>query len=174
MPRRSLLLFIGTLAVLPLLPAQTPFPGLRAILSEAEWQRAGLERLTPDQLGVIDAALIRHHRAATAGLQQEVAQARAQVAEADAAETTRSWRERFGLGTRSAGSWRDQPPLLAKVTGWRGANRFVLDNGQVWEGQDPIPYELVGRSIAIEARPAGAFALTVDGQTTALRVRRIQ
>src|ERR1044072_6861620 len=39
--------------------AESKFPGLKAVLSAAEWERAGLDRLTPDQIGVIDAALIR-------------------------------------------------------------------------------------------------------------------
>jgi CBS domain-containing protein len=40
--------------------AQAAFPGLQSVLTDAEWKRAGLDRLTPDQIGVIDAALIRH------------------------------------------------------------------------------------------------------------------
>ncbi|MFZ9746994.1 MAG: hypothetical protein ACO3G4_10225 [Opitutaceae bacterium] len=47
--------------------AQGTYPGLRQILSEAEWKRAGLDRLTPDQLGVIDAALIRFQLAEARG-----------------------------------------------------------------------------------------------------------
>ena len=40
--------------------AEPTFPGLNKVLTEAEWKRAGLDKLTPDQIGVIDAALIRH------------------------------------------------------------------------------------------------------------------
>ena len=32
--------------------AQSPFPGLKAVLTKAEWERAGLDKLTPDQIGV--------------------------------------------------------------------------------------------------------------------------
>ena len=66
------------------------------------------------------------------------------------------------------------PPLKAKVTKWEGGNRFHLDNGQVWEGFEPITYELVGKDIAIQARPHGQFALSVEGLNTTLRVMRLR
>ncbi|HTO03720.1 MAG TPA: hypothetical protein VL069_08460 [Opitutus sp.] len=57
--------------------AEDGFPGLKTILSEAEWQRAGLDRLSPDQIGVIDAALIRHHAQGIQQHQTELTAARA-------------------------------------------------------------------------------------------------
>ena len=39
------------------------FPGLKVIMTADDYARAGLERLTSDQIGVIDAALIRHFKA---------------------------------------------------------------------------------------------------------------
>jgi hypothetical protein len=53
-----------------------------------------------------------------------------------------------------------------------GGNRFKLDNGQVWEGVEPIPFELVNREIAIEPRPGGHFSLTVEGKNTTVRIVR--
>jgi hypothetical protein len=173
---RLLLLF----CLLPIvLSAAAPtFPGLKEVLTEAEWRRAGLDRLTPDQLGVIDAALIRHHRGTTGALQTELETAQKAVAASTAGPGDyrgRSWWERFGFANdRDQPSWRDQPPLRARVTGWQGANRFVLDNGQVWESTDAITYELSGREVSIEARPAGRYMLTLDGQSTTLHVRRVK
>ena len=62
-PPRSLCLLFATAG---LLCAQPALPGLRAILTATEWQRAGLDRLSPDEIGVIDAALIRRQLAANA------------------------------------------------------------------------------------------------------------
>lgn len=162
---------------------QSAFPGLQKILTTAEWERAGLDRLTADQIGVIDAALIRHaitERRAQ-GTAPTVAappappapSVPATPAEAAAARS-RFW-EKFGLGAlASAPDWRTVPPMTAKVTAWQGANRFVLDTGQVWEGQEKIPYEILGQTVTIEARPMGAFALKLNAESVAVRVQRVK
>lgn len=172
-----------------LAPAAEFFPGLRQVLTPDEWRRAGLDRLTPDEIGVIDAALIRQQGrlpaavparvAATTAPTAAVAPAAAAVVSAPPAgapATARpTWRERFGLGKgASEDDWRNQPPLVAKVVSWQGANGFVLDNGQVWEGQESIPFELPGRTVSIEARPMGAFALRIGEQAMTVRVRRVR
>lgn len=161
--------------------AQSNFPGLKSILSAEEWARAGLDRLTPDQVGVIDAALIRHARASTGQLQSELAAARAQAAAAPAPnpaafqeEKKRGLVERFGLPFFDATDWRALPPLQAKVAAWETPNRFRLENGQVWEGYEPIPYELVGRDIEIHARPNNQFVLVLDGKATGSRLFRLK
>jgi hypothetical protein len=153
--------------------AQTTFPGLKAILSAAEWKRAGLDRLTPDEIGVIDAALIRQQAGTTAQLQTELTKART-VAATPAPAANPGLMSRFGLPLFDEGEWRNMPPLRAKVTKWEGGNRFRLDNGQVWEGHEPITYDLPGKEIEIQARPHGQFALVVDGVNTTLRVMRLR
>jgi hypothetical protein len=164
----AVLLFTASLAA-----AQTTFPGLKAVLSAAEWKRAGLDRLTPDEIGVIDAALIRNQAGATAQLQTELTKART-VAATPAPAASPGLMSRFGLPLFDDGDWRTMPPLRAKVTKWEGGNRFRLDNGQVWEGHDPITYDLPGKEIEIHARPHGQFALVVDGVNTTLRVMRLR
>ena len=64
--------------------------------------------------------------------------------------------------------------LKAHCTGWVGGNSFKLDNGQVWEGLETITFELANRDVEIQPRPAGGFALTVDGKNTTIRVNRIK
>ncbi len=158
------------------LRANPVFPGLKALLTETEWKRAGLDQLTPDQIGVIDAAMIRHTLAAiklatTPPPGPGEAPAGTSPAQ-NALARSRFW-ERFGLG-KFGGDWRNQPPMTAKVTAWQGANRFVLDTGQVWEGLEQIPYELLGREVTIEARPMDAFALKAGETSVAVRVRRVK
>ncbi len=156
--------------------AASAFPGLKAILSPAEWTRAGLDQLTPDQIGVIDAALIRHGvetaRLATLPPPGPGEVAAGSTPAENAIARSRFW-DRFGIA-KLTGDWRSQPPMVAKVTAWQGANRFVLDTGQVWEGVEPIPYEIVGRQITIEARPMDAFALKAGEDSLAVRVRRVR
>ncbi len=156
--------------------AEARFPGLKAVLTDAEWKRAGLDRFSPDELGVVDAALIRHFlqtlQAADVlpGAPPEPPPGATPAEKAVA--RSRFW-ERFGLG-KSTADWRKQPPMLAKCTGWQGANRFVLDTGQVWEGDEPIPFDLPGRDVIIEARPMGTFALKLDDNSVVVRVRRVR
>ncbi len=167
-------LFIVALLLTAVLgSAQEIFPGLKSVLSAAEWKRAGLDRLSPDELGVIDAALIRHHSGATAHLQTELAIAR-QAVTTVAVEQKKGLLQRFGLPVFDDSDWRNLPPLKARVVKWETANRFLLDNGQVWEGFEPITYELVGKDIEIQARPHGQFTLIVDGVNTTLRVMRLR
>ncbi len=149
------------------------FPGLKAVLSEAEWKRAGLDRLTPDEIGVIDAALIRRQAGMNAQVQAEVAKARA-AAPVAAPAANPGLMQRFGLPLFDDSDWRTMPPLRAKVVKWEGGNRFRLDNGQIWEGHDQITYDLPGKEIEIHARPHGQFALVVDGVNTTLRVMRLR
>lgn len=153
--------------------AQETFPGLKAVLTPAQWQRAGLDRLTPDEIGVIDAALIRHQATLTVQHQAEVTTAR-QAAAAATPAASPSLMQRFGLPLFDDNDWRNLPPLKAKVTKWEGGNRFLLDNGQIWEGYEPITYDLPGKDIEIQARPHGQFALVVNGINTTLRVMRLR
>ena len=160
-------LFIASVSL-----AENTVSGLKDILTEAEWKRAGLDRLSPDQIGVIDAALIRHHGAV---VKQVVATT---VASTTASHATTEKKpgllQRFGLPSFYEAEWRDLPPLQATVKEWVTANRFKLDNGQVWEGFEAIPYDLVGKQIEIRARPRGQFALTLDGKSTAILVMRLR
>ena len=170
-----------TACVLLALPgfAQTDFPGLQKLMSETEWKRAGLDKLTPDQIGVIDAALIRYYvgeiraaQANTAGVTPPAVQPGASPVEAAVARA-RFW-DKFGLGKLTSGDWRKEPPMTAKVTSWLGANRFSLDTGQVWEGAESIPYEILGKDITIYARPMGSFVLKLTEDSLEVRVRRVR
>ncbi|MDB6167263.1 MAG: hypothetical protein JWM88_127 [Verrucomicrobia bacterium] len=171
---KSLLaLFLATGAlVLAQLPPPSMFPGIKTVMSPEEFARAGLSGLSPDQLGLIDAAVIRHYArtVATAANQQAT-----QIVQQQNTEQKRGFLERFGMPDLSfSQEWRDVPNLKAKCTGWAGGNSFKLDNGQVWEGLEPIPMELTNREVEIQSRPAGNFALAVDGQNTTIRVHRIK
>jgi hypothetical protein len=177
---KFLFLAFALLASASLGHAQAVFPGLKAVLSAAEWKRAGLDRLSPDEIGVIDAALIRHESAANSQLKTELVTARETVAAAQAAATAPTVEQKHGLLQRfgfpifDGDDWRGLAPLKAKVVAWESANRFKLDNGQVWEGFEPIPYELVGKNIEIQARPNNLFNLVVEGNNTTLRVMRLR
>ena len=175
---KPLLSLLACLFVASVAQADTSFPGLKKVLSDAEWKRAGLDLLTPDQIGVIDAAMIRQQvqatRAAVVAATTPPEPDPAMSPAVNAAKRASFW-ERFGIGkSKSPDSWRNQPPMVAKVTAWQGANRFVLDTGQVWEGVETIPYEILGQTVTIEARPLDSFALKLNANSVAVRVRRVK
>ena len=151
--------------------AQAPFPGLKLVMTPEDFARAGLSGLTPDQLGVIDAAIIRHYLRTVATAANQQAEQITQQAVAE--EHKQGWLSRFGLPDLSS-DWQNQTGLKGHCTGWVGGNSFQLDNGQVWEGLEPLAVEVAGREIEIQPRPNGAFALIVDGKNTTLRVHRIK
>jgi hypothetical protein len=160
--RLKLLALLLGLFFVPAAVAQSAFPGLKSVLTAAEWERAGLDRLSPDQVGVIDAALIRHYYRALANVTPSVA---AEV------EAKKQQVARFGFD-KIEGDWREAPALVQKVVGWQGPNRFVLDNGQVWEGLEPIRFEIVDKEVTISARPNNSYSVSLDGKSNGARVRR--
>ncbi|MDB6094343.1 MAG: hypothetical protein JWM32_1905 [Verrucomicrobia bacterium] len=152
-------------------PAPDEFPGIKSLMSPEDFERAGLSALNSQQLGLIDAAVIRHY---TRTVAVAASQQAARIVQDTTVERKRSFLETFGLSNRFTEDWRDIPSLKAHCTGWAGGNAFKLDNGQVWEGFDQINVEVKDRDIEIAARPAGQFALIVDGTNTKLRVHRIK
>ena len=169
-------ILLGFLLLLPLGLARADiFPGLKVIMTPEDYARAGLDKLTPDQIGVIDAALIRHFAATVnvAAERKAADQVAVATTQAVATDRKRGVLERFGLPNFTS-DWKSEPVLKARATGWVGGNSFSLDNGQVWEGLEPIPFELAGRDVEIQPRPANAFALSIEGKNTTIRVRRIK
>ena len=151
--------------------ADAVFPGLQSVLTPTEWQRAGLDRLTPDQIGVIDAALIRHHLRAAPTSPSIAA---ASPPSAATPKPKPGLLERFGLTRTPETDWRTQPPLEARATAWLTTNRFALDNGQVWEGVETIPFDITGQEVVIAARPMESFALTLKSGSAPIRIRRVK
>ncbi len=161
--------------------AETPFPGLKVIMTPEEYARAGLDGLTPDQIGVIDAAIIRHYistinTAANQKVEQmQLGQQNQTTQDAIAEDRQKSWLARVGLPDISlTQDWRTAPSVKGKCTGWVTGNSFKLDNDQVWEGIEPIRMELSGKELEIQPRPNGEFALVVDGKNTTMRVIRVK
>lgn len=147
--------------------ASTDFPGLKAIMSPAAWQQANLDRLAPADLKLIDAAFAHYLQAGAAP---------ANAAATATPEQKRSLWSRFGLRAAALDAEAAKEPLMmhAKVTAWQGRNAFVLDNGQVWSGIDPIREELVGREIGIKEGRFGSFLLVLDGEATTVRLNRVK
>lgn len=169
MKRLLLAFIITTTAVF----AESPFPGVASILSLQEFHDAGLDKLSPEQLKILDKAIVDHYAdvVKTAATKQgnQIAQQSMEQ------ERERNLLQRFGLPSISfSQDWRNKPSLTGIVTNWVGGNSFKMDNGQIWEGTEPITVELLNRSVEIAPRPSEQFALIVDGKNTTIRVRRVK
>lgn len=166
-------------AVAPV-PAKVPelvigpndFPGIRIVMTPEEFGKAGLSGLTDEQVNIINVAVARHYNQTVAKAATQEAEQMTQQAVAE--EHAKSWLANVGLPDVLSTKWKDQPSVRAQCTGWVTGNSFRLDNGQVWEGAEPIRMELSGREIEIQPRPNGAFALVVDGKNTTYRVLRVK
>lgn len=193
MPATMKRLLLAFLCITPFAYAEDSFPGLQTIMTAEEFRQSGLYRLSPAQLKAVNDAIVRHYTGTveTAAQQQaeqiaekiveqkveQIAQQKAeQIAQEKIAEhEKKSLLQRFGVPDFGLNQdWKDEPSLFGRVTGWVGGNSFRMENGQVWEGLEPIPFELVNREIEIAPRPNGMFVLIVDGRNTTIRIRRIK
>lgn len=164
----SVLLLAGAVAN----AQESGFPGIKSLMSPEEQRNSGIAELTADQLALIDIAIVRHFAAA---VRTEVNHQTAIISRQLREEHEKSLLNRIGLPDLSFNQeWRDLPGVKARVTGWVGGNSFRLDNGQVWQGAEPISFELANREVEISPRPGGHFSLSVEGKNTTVRVIRVK
>lgn len=170
------LLGLFTLVLVSVQADPPDFPGLQAIMSEADWNKARLDRLDAADLQLVNAAFALYLKAQAkpqVGDQGVAAAATTNPGQA-AAQKASLW-SRFGLGKATELESRSEAPMMqARVKALRGANGFVLDNDQVWEGIDPIRHDLTGRAIGIQEGRFGSFLLVVEGKETNVRLRRVK
>ncbi len=176
-PARYLLLILF-LASSAAWAGEPEFPGLKAIMSEANWKRAKLDRLNAEDVQLINEAFAQYLKDGAAQTSAPVAaSAAAPVAVSETTPppaTNSSLWERFGFPKPTEKQPVVRPVMNATVTAWQGANGFVLDNGQVWQGIDPIRDELVGHEVGIQQGKLGSFLLLVDGKDTDVRLHRVK
>lgn len=142
--------------------AETPFSSLEEQMSGEEFRRAGLEKLSPAELSVLNQWL----------------RSRSTVKRADpsprAAETEPDER---GFENRPQERTAIVTQLVGEFTGWSGRTRFELANGQVWRQARPGTFRAVGRTapqVRIEPKAFGSWSMLVDGTGRSLRVERIK
>ena len=137
------------------------FSSLEEKMSAKEFREAGLDKLTPEELAALNAWL-------GAKMRWPSATAAAPVAD------RRGFRDRDGDADESDNVTRIDGPFR----GWRKlGERFVLNNGQVWEVTDaPSKFvvNLVDPVVRIEEGAFSAWYLSVDGYNARVKVKRIK
>lgn len=117
------------------------FPGIRKLMKAAEFDAAGLSKLSPEELVALDGWLLRYTAGEAEMLQRSNEQVRA------AAEEVR-------IVSR----------LQTPFEGWDGNTLFRLENGQVWKQRQPGRYRYVGNDLEVTIRRNvfGFHVLTVN------------
>jgi hypothetical protein len=137
-------------------PAQADdeFPGIRRLMSDADFEATGLEKLSPEELKALDAWLLRY----TAGDAELLQETNSEVRKAQ---------EDFEVVSRIKGDF----------DGWSGETVFTLENGQVWEQRLNGRYRYEGPpnpEVRISRNWLGFFRLTLvaEGRSVGVTQRR--
>ncbi len=160
----KLFLAILIIAISTSAAAQPAFSSLEEQMKGKEFEAAGLEKLTPDELAALN-QWIRSHSLATL----------------DAAKTV------SGSGVDERGfeikKIKDMPRttinsrLVGSFTGWDGQATFRLENGMIWQQADKDRFYVKAVKnplVTIEPGALKTWRLSVEGHASSCRVKRIQ
>jgi hypothetical protein len=119
---------------------QRDFPGIERLMPAGEFTRAGLDRLTPEQIGALNEWLVRY----TAG-EAYVVQTTSEEVRAAAPE------------------FRLEAHIVPPFEGWSGQTLFRLDNDQVWRQRIKGRYVFSGDDtrVVITRNLLGFYNLTL-------------
>ncbi len=138
-----------------------PFTSLEEQMTRAEFEAAGLHRLTPVELARLNAWIA-----------QKMPEGRLP---AEAVTTVAEPVDRRGLKEVPA-----DEPIVSTIpglfTGWRGKTRFELANGQVWEqvGGGVFKVKVQDPEVVIEPAMFGSWRLKIKGYNASTKVKRIR
>lgn len=150
-------------------------------MTGTEFERAGLEKLTPEELRFLNDWLENNRLPRAADPEPD---GEANVV-ADAAAATR---DRQSLRTTSAADpdtgfelRRKRSTVSSRIAGtfdgWSGKTDFTLENGMVWRQAESGRYgvrTLDSPEVRIEPKLGGSWRLYVEGLNRSLKVRRIK
>ena len=158
--RRSFLAIFLTFALPICATAQSSstFSSLEERMSAADFRRAGLDKLTPEELAALNAWL--------------------QSRETSPGPAPIEDRTGFASSTffGSSGPDRVESTVAGSFKGWdRAGDLITLANGQVWRVTDSstrLRVDLSNPRVVIERNAMGGWQLRVDGYNTRARVTR--
>ena len=131
-------------------------PDIRKLMTPEEFQAAGLDKLTPQQIEALNRWVVRYtaHEAPEVRRQDEVVKAEAAKAEDE------------GIKTRIAGAFE----------GWDGDTVFRLQNGQVWKQrlEGRWHYRADSPEVELHKNLMGFWVLKVVETDKSIGVKRLQ
>jgi hypothetical protein len=132
---------------------QKDFPGIQKLMTGEEFARAGLDKLTPEQVRALDDWLVRYTAGEAYVVQTTSEQVRAAVPE-------------FRLEAR----------IVPPFSGWSGQTLFRLDNGQVWRQRIKGRYMFSGDDtrVVITRNLLGFYNMTLVSSGRAVGVEPVR
>lgn len=134
------------------------FSSLEERMSLRDFESAGLQKLSPEELAFLNRWL------AERGLTAPPTAAAAQA-------------DRVGLAPERGSEDAVRSRLLGSFRGWSGNTVFRLENGQVWQqtgGGALAGVSLESPTVSIERGLFGAWYLRVEGYNSRAKVKRIE
>ena len=162
----SFCLAVGT-APKPALGAGEGFSSLEEQMTGQEFEAAGLEKLSPQELDALNGWIRRHSLANLATPTSGAAVSGSDASVADQRGFKGSEQERTPITSRIMGPFR----------GWDGQTVFKLENGMIWAQADKDKFyidEVQNAVVVIEPRMFGRWELSIEGHDAECRVVRIQ
>jgi len=150
---------------------------VRDLMSVTQFDQAGLNKLSPDELKALNVWLNQYLSSRTAAVAVPAVQKPAVMAPAAAASGVAS----FGADTMTYKESVNEPKrietrIAGLFTGWTGDTLFKLENGQVWEQAATGYYtnvQLDHPQVVIKKLSFG-YLLTLPGHGETVFVRRIK
>lgn len=144
------------------------FSSLQEQMTGKEFDAAGLEKLSPQELDELN-AWIRKHSLATLA----ITPSKTNTAASTSSDDSRSLKsEDKGEDTSTITS-----KLVGKFNGWDGQTVFKLENGMIWAQASKKKFhtkEIENPVVVIEHGMFGRWYLSVEGIDEDCRVKRIQ
>lgn len=159
---------------------------LRSRMTVEEFERAGLGKLTPEELAALNDWLDREFTAARQGDRPATPQAvtpplspseATLLPPATQPNTSLRDAERdFGLPSSRHEPDMIRARIVGEFTGWEGKTEFVLDNGQVWQQAKPDKYyyRASNPEVMIEKTWLGGYRLRLVETKRAINVIRVK
>jgi hypothetical protein len=160
-------------AVLPAQPEGAAATDLRRALSPEAFERAGLTKLSAEELAYLEARV--RVRAQAGAAPDQVPMPVAELPQGEEAFGKDEEMQR-AVTTLQRVPEEIRSRIRGEFKGWRGKTRFTLENGQVWEQTGSGVFALIADSPAVTIRRGafGTYFLKVDGYNSRTKVARVQ
>ena len=159
----TLLILTATVSVI----AAEGFSSLQEQMTGKEFNAAGLDKLSEQELDELN-AWIRKHSLATLATTASTS-SKAASGDDDKEEKTSDKKDKDTSTVNSK--------LVGKFSGWDGQTVFKLENGMIWAQASKKKFytdEIVNPAVEVKHGMFGRWYLTVEGIDEEVKVRRIQ
>ena len=167
-------LIFSALSLAPSLLPADDFSSLEELMTLDQFKRAGLERLSPEQLQFLNRWLQQHGDMPQS--RSQPANGRAVTRPKETSPAPRQNNDQMGFVPKSTDRTEIHSSIDGDFIGWGGKTRFKLANGQVWQqvGTGDFTHHAVNPGVVIKPKSLGSWKLYIDGVNRGVKVKRIK